>query len=125
MLTTSHQIHTHCIRTTSMALRRIDTRHIFFYFARDRHLDRWLDQGEHCVLFVLSLRLTGVQTTAPGSIWDPEPTNIGMASFPKLGVSFGLFMAGVRFHPQTSFCVIFNLLRSFLDMPGFRPLLEI
>ena len=72
-----------------------------------------------------SLRLTGVQTTAPGSIWDPQPTNIGIASFPKLGVSFGLFMAGVRVHPRISFCDISNLLRSFLDMPGFRPSLEI
>lgn len=46
--------------------------------------------------FVNLQSLTGSQTTGPGSIWDPQPTNLGIASLPKLGVSFGLFMAGVR-----------------------------
>jgi len=49
--------------------------------------------------FSSNRRLTGSQKTAPGSIWDPQPTDIGIASLPKLGVAFGLFMAGVRAHP--------------------------
>lgn len=31
----------------------------------------------------------------PGSLWDPAPTSLGIASLGELGVSFGLFMAGV------------------------------
>lgn len=52
--------------------------------------------------------LTGSQTTGPGSIWDPQPTSIGIASFPKLGVSFGLFMAGVRVHSLVAFFYRFS-----------------
>lgn len=31
----------------------------------------------------------------PGSFWDPAETSIGFASMNKLGIAFGLFMAGV------------------------------
>jgi hypothetical protein len=33
---------------------------------------------------------------APGSLWDPAPTSLNAASANKLGIAFGLFMAGVR-----------------------------
>ena len=32
---------------------------------------------------------------APGSFWDPAETTLGVASTGKLGLAFGLFMAGV------------------------------
>lgn len=31
----------------------------------------------------------------PGSFWDPAETSLGFESASKLGVAFGLFMAGV------------------------------
>lgn len=39
--------------------------------------------------------LTFRQKEAPGSLWEPAPTSFGPESAMKLGVSFGLFMAGV------------------------------
>jgi len=35
---------------------------------------------------------------APGSLWEPAPTSFGVESVTKLGVSFGLFMAGFSGH---------------------------
>lgn len=32
---------------------------------------------------------------SPGSLWSPADTSLGVASLEKLGLSFGLFMAGV------------------------------
>lgn len=32
---------------------------------------------------------------APGSLWSPAPTSVGFESYNKLGLAFGLFMAGV------------------------------
>lgn len=32
---------------------------------------------------------------APGSLWDPADTSLNIASIGELGLSFGLFMAGV------------------------------
>lgn len=51
------------------------------------------------VLLIAVILIDGFsKKTAPGSIWDPQPTNLGIASLPKLGVSFGLFMAGFSGH---------------------------
>lgn len=36
------------------------------------------------------------KTTAPGSLLDPAPTDLGVKDLNKLGIAFGLFMAGVR-----------------------------
>jgi vesicular inhibitory amino acid transporter len=33
---------------------------------------------------------------SPGSFWSPAETSVGIDSLGKLGVAFGLFMAGVR-----------------------------
>jgi len=52
--------------------------------------------------------------TAPGSIWDPQSTNLGIVSFPKLGVSFGLFMAGFSGH-----VAIPSLARDMIDPSQF------
>ena len=47
------------------------------------------------VIFVLFYDgLTKVE--APGSLWDPAATSWEPASLGKMGVAFGLFMAGVR-----------------------------
>ena len=35
------------------------------------------------------------KTYAPGSLWHPCPTDFGVQGVSKLGVAFGLFMAGV------------------------------
>jgi vesicular inhibitory amino acid transporter len=35
----------------------------------------------------------------PGSLWDPEPTDLIVWDVKKVGLSFGLFMAGVRPSP--------------------------
>lgn len=74
--------------------------------------------------FQSSFFLTGSQTTGPGSIWDPQPTSIGIASFPKLGVSFGLFMAGVRVHSLVAFFTVSHSPYSSLVMLGFQLSLE-
>ena len=36
------------------------------------------------------------KTDAPGSLWRPCSTEFGFQNMSKLGVAFGLFMAGVR-----------------------------
>lgn len=33
---------------------------------------------------------------APGSLWDPAKTSIGVPNPDKLAIAFGLFMAGVQ-----------------------------
>ena len=33
---------------------------------------------------------------SPGSLWSHADTQLGIGSWGKLGVAFGLFMAGVR-----------------------------
>ena len=40
---------------------------------------------------------------SPGSLWSPADTSLGIASLEKLGLSFGLFMAGVSVSLPT-FC---------------------
>ena len=69
--------------------------------------------------------LTLSQKTAPGSIWDPQHTHLGISSFPKLGVSFGLFMAGVRVHLLPSFFTVSQFsVQSFRVTLPFRVLFE-
>ena len=36
---------------------------------------------------------------APGSLWSPANTSLGIHSLGELGVAFGLFMAGVSISP--------------------------
>ncbi len=48
------------------------------------------------ILMVAVIFIDGfTKTQAPGSLWDPLPTDIGVTSYRELGVAFGLFMAGV------------------------------
>ncbi|KAI0053292.1 hypothetical protein FA95DRAFT_1552343 [Auriscalpium vulgare] len=39
-----------------------------------------------------------MQRDGPGSLWSPADTNIGIGSLEKLGLAFGLFMAGFGAH---------------------------
>jgi len=54
------------------------------------------------------------KTTAPGSLWDPAETHLAVASMGKLGVSFGLLMAGFSGH-----AVIPSLARDMLNPQEF------
>lgn len=37
--------------------------------------------------------------TAPGSLYDPAPTDVAVTDSMKLGAAFGLFMSGVSYGP--------------------------
>lgn len=55
------------------------------------------------VLLIIVVLVDGTfKKETPGSFWDPAETNLGVASMSKLGVAFGLFMAGVSLHPPHS-----------------------
>jgi hypothetical protein len=41
---------------------------------------------------------------APGSLWSPAETSLGISNMHELGLAFGLFMAGVR--RSNSFCAV-------------------
>ncbi|RXW18225.1 hypothetical protein EST38_g7607 [Candolleomyces aberdarensis] len=51
---------------------------------------------------------------APGSLFDPAPTDAGVKDLNKLGIAFGLFMAGFSGHP-----VIPSLARDMIDPSQF------
>lgn len=51
----------------------------------------------------------------PGSLWDPAPTDWGVSNLGELGVSFGLFMAGVS---SLSFYPLCSLLTRVLQFSG-------
>ncbi|EAU92886.2 amino acid transporter [Coprinopsis cinerea okayama7 len=67
------------------------------------------------VMLVFVIFIDGfTKTDAPGSLWDPAPTRIGIQSYNKLGLAFGLFMAGFSGHP-----VIPSLARDMADPSQF------
>ncbi len=48
------------------------------------------------LLLVVVMFIDGFsKTESPGSLWSPADTSLGPGSIGELGVSFGLFMAGV------------------------------
>ena len=47
---------------------------------------------------------------SPGSLWNPAETSFSFRSFTDLGVSFGLFMAGVSHHHHVSILFRANIL---------------
>ena len=47
---------------------------------------------------------------APGSLWSPANTSLGIHSLGELGVAFGLFMAGVSVSPAVYRLHILKLL---------------
>lgn len=54
------------------------------------------------------------KTEAPGSLWEPAETAFGCESLGKMGLAFGLFMAGFSGHP-----VIPSLARDMADPSQF------
>ncbi|KAM6498264.1 Transmembrane amino acid transporter domain containing protein [Amanita muscaria] len=56
---------------------------------------------------------------APGSLWDPAETHLGIQSFDKLGIAFGLFMAGFAGH-----AVIPSLARDMKDPSRFNTMVN-
>jgi len=67
------------------------------------------------VILVVVIFVDGFsKTEAPGSLWDPAPTAFGCESFNKMGLAFGLFMAGFSGHP-----VIPSLARDMADPSQF------
>ncbi|PPQ71759.1 hypothetical protein CVT26_007600 [Gymnopilus dilepis] len=56
---------------------------------------------------------------APGSLWSPAETDLGVKGFTKLGISFGLFMAGFSGH-----AVIPSLARDMIDPTQFDTMIN-
>lgn len=56
----------------------------------------------------------------PGSFWDPADTSFGFTSTSKLGVAFGLFMAGVSLSTLFHRIILDGALRSLPDTLLFR-----
>lgn len=73
------------------------------------------------ILLIAVILIDGLtKKTAPGSIWDPLPSNLGVASFQKLGISFGLFMAGFSGH-----VTIPGLVHNMIDPSRFEEMINI
>ncbi|KAF9452603.1 hypothetical protein P691DRAFT_660426 [Macrolepiota fuliginosa MF-IS2] len=72
------------------------------------------------VLLVLVVFIDGsFKTQAPGSFWEPAETTLGVASASKLGIAFGLFMAGFAGH-----AVIPSLARDMVDPTQFDTMIN-
>lgn len=71
------------------------------------------------VLLVFVIMVDGfTKKDAPGSLWIPAETNVGVANFTHLGVAFGLFMAGVSIQPsKKTSLLIFTFASSSLGIP--------
>ena len=72
------------------------------------------------VFLVIVLIVDGLtKKEAPGSLWDPAHTELGVGNFRQLGVAFGLFMAGFSGH-----AVIPSLVRDMQDPTEFESMLN-
>ncbi|TFK40992.1 transmembrane amino acid transporter protein-domain-containing protein [Crucibulum laeve] len=72
------------------------------------------------LLLVVVIFIDGLsKKEAPGSFWTPAPTNIGVDDFNKLGIAFGLFMAGFSGH-----AVIPSLARDMVDPSQFDTMIN-
>ncbi|KAJ7156133.1 transmembrane amino acid transporter protein-domain-containing protein, partial [Mycena filopes] len=72
------------------------------------------------ILVVLVILIDGVsKTEAPGSLWDPAETSLGIDSYNHLGIAFGLFMAGFSGH-----AVIPSLARDMVDPSEFSKMID-
>ena len=60
------------------------------------------------------------KSEAPGSLWDPAHTSFSIAGLGELGLSFGLFMAGVSGSKPPQSIVYSSMFPSFPDMQLFR-----
>ncbi|CAK5263707.1 unnamed protein product [Mycena citricolor] len=72
------------------------------------------------VLLVIVVFLDGVtKAEAPGSLWEPADTSFGIDNYSRLGVAFGLFMAGFSGH-----AVIPSLARDMMDPSEFDKMIN-
>ncbi|KAL1677645.1 transmembrane amino acid transporter protein-domain-containing protein [Schizophyllum commune] len=72
------------------------------------------------VFLVIVLFVDGLtKKEAPGSLWEPAHTELGVGNFRQLGVAFGLFMAGFSGH-----AVIPSLVRDMQDPTEFESMLN-
>ncbi|KAH8120132.1 transmembrane amino acid transporter protein-domain-containing protein [Phellopilus nigrolimitatus] len=67
------------------------------------------------VLFIDGLS----KSNAPGSLWSPAETSMGIAGFGELGIAFGLFMAGFSGH-----AVLPSLARDMADPAQFDKMID-
>lgn len=72
--------------------------------------------GIICTVFLLAvIFIDGLsKRDAPGSLWSPAETDLGVGSLEQLGVAFGLFMAGFSGH-----AVMPSLARDMIDPSQF------
>ncbi|KAH9486763.1 Vacuolar amino acid transporter 1 [Psilocybe cubensis] len=72
------------------------------------------------VLLTFVILIDGIsKKEAPGSLWSPAETDFGVKSFNKLGIAFGLFMAGFAGH-----AVIPSLARDMIDPSRFDTMIN-
>ncbi|KAF8140795.1 transmembrane amino acid transporter protein-domain-containing protein [Mycena galopus ATCC 62051] len=72
------------------------------------------------ILVVVVILVDGVsKTDAPGSLWSPAETSFGIDNWNRLGVAFGLFMAGFSGH-----AVIPSLARDMVDPSEFNKMID-
>ncbi|KAJ6476368.1 transmembrane amino acid transporter protein-domain-containing protein [Mycena sanguinolenta] len=72
------------------------------------------------ILVVIVILVDGVsKTDAPGSLWNPAETSLGIDNWNHLGVAFGLFMAGFSGH-----AVIPSLARDMVDPSEFNKMID-
>ncbi|KJA26174.1 hypothetical protein HYPSUDRAFT_133333 [Hypholoma sublateritium FD-334 SS-4] len=72
------------------------------------------------ILMVVVIFIDGfTKAEAPGSLWEPLPTDIGVTNYRELGVAFGLFMAGFSGH-----AVIPSLARDMIDPTRFDSMIN-
>lgn len=72
------------------------------------------------VLLIVVVLVDGAfKKETPGSFWDPAETTVGVVSISKLGVAFGLFMAGFAGH-----AVVPSLARDMTDPSEFDKMIN-
>ncbi|KAF7373238.1 Aa-trans domain-containing protein [Mycena sanguinolenta] len=72
------------------------------------------------ILVVVVILVDGVsKTDAPGSLWNPAETSLGIDNWNHLGIAFGLFMAGFSGH-----AVIPSLARDMVDPSEFNKMID-
>ncbi|GLB36321.1 putative transmembrane amino acid transporter protein [Lyophyllum shimeji] len=72
------------------------------------------------VLIIVVVLIDGFSKPhGPGSFWDPAETSLGVESWDKLGLAFGLFMAGFSGH-----AVIPSLARDMADPSHFDAMID-
>ncbi|KAJ7919137.1 transmembrane amino acid transporter protein-domain-containing protein [Mycena leptocephala] len=73
------------------------------------------------ILIIFVILVDGLSKyTAPGSLWSPAETSLGISSWTNLGIAFGLFVAGFGCHP-----LIPSLAQDMVEPHRFEQMLNI